>query len=84
MVRVYEAWGAISIEARTTDRNALNYFNGFKLKNGRLLGAKYTPGMAGHNIYNQGQRELFILERAYQVLPHGRRAVIHATPDLFA
>jgi len=84
VVRVYEAWGAISIEAKTTDRNATSYFNGYRLEGGRLLGAKYTPGMAGHNIYNQGQRELFILKRAYQVLPHGRRAVIEATPDLFA
>ena len=40
--------------------------------------------MAGHNIYNQGQEEIFILRRAYQVLPHGRRAVMQAMPDLFA
>lgn len=84
VVRVYEAWGAISIEAETTDRNATSYFNGYRLEGGRLLGAKYTPGMAGHNIYNQGQCEIFILKRAYQVMPHGRRAVMQAMPDLFA
>ena len=84
VVRVYEVFGAISIEAKTTDRNATSYFNGYRLEGGRLLGAKYTPGMAGHNIYNLGQCELFILHRAYQVLPHGRKAVMQATPDLFA
>lgn len=84
VVRVYGAWGAISIEAKTTDRNATSYFNGYRLEGGRLLGAKYTPGMAGHNIYNQGQCEIFILKRAYQVMPHGRRAVMQAMPDLFA
>lgn len=84
VVRVYEAWGSISIEAKTLDRNAASYFNGYRLEAGRLLGPKYTPGMAGYNIYNLGQCELFILKRAYQVLPHGRRAVMQAMPDLFA
>jgi len=84
VVRVYEAWGSISIEAKTLDRNATSYFNGYRLEAGRLLGPKYTPGMAGYNIYNLGQCELFILKRAYQVMPHGRRAVVQATPDPFA
>ena len=86
VVRVYDGWsaGQINIEAKSLDRGSTSYFNGYRLENGRLLGAKYTPGMAGHNIYNQGQEELFILKRAYQVMPHGRRAVLSATPDLFA
>lgn len=84
VVRVYEAWGATSIQAVTPDRRATSYFNGYRLEGGRLLGPKYTPGMAGYNIYNLGQCELFILKRAYQVMPHGRRAVMQATPDLFA
>ena len=86
VVRVYDGWGPgqINIEAKTLDRGSTSYFNGYRLENGRLLGAKYTPGMAGHNIYNQGQAEIFILRRAYQVLPHGRKAVMQATPDLFA
>lgn len=86
VVRVYDGWrhGQINIEAKTLDRGSTSYFNGYRLENGRLLGRQYTPGMAGHNIYNQGQPEIFILRRAYQVLPHGRRAVMQAMPDLFA
>lgn len=84
VVRVYEAFGGHCFETRTLDRNALAYLNGYRLEGGRLLGMTYKPGVAGHNIYNQGQEELFILRRAYQVLPHGRRAVMQATPDLFA
>ena len=83
VVRVYESWDAISIEAKTTDRNATSYFNGYRLVGGRLLGHKYTPGMAGFNIYNLGQDEIFILRRAYQVLPHGRKAVMQSIPDMF-
>ena len=66
------------------NRNNEVLLNGYRLEAGRLLGPKYTPGMAGYNIYNLGQCELFILKRAYQVLPHGRRAVMQAMPDLFA
>ena len=84
VVRVYDGWGAISIEAKTLERGSTSYFNGYRLVNGRLLGKQYAPGMAGHNIFNQGQDEIFILRRAYQVLPHGRRAVMQAMPDLFA
>ena len=86
VVRVYDGWspGQINIEAKTLDRGSTSYFNGYRLENGRLLGRQYTPGMAGHNIYNQGQPEIFILRRAYQVLPHGRMAVMQAMPDLFA
>lgn len=86
VVRVYDGWshGQINIEAKTLDRGSTSYFNGYRLENGRLLGRQYTPGMAGHNIYNQGQPEIFILRRAYQVLPHGRRAVMQAMPDLFS
>lgn len=86
VVRVYDGWGPgqINIEAKTLDRGSTSYLNGYTLKNGRLLGRSYWPGTSGHNIYNLGQDELFILRRAYQVLPHGRKAVMQATPDLFA
>lgn len=86
VVRVYDGWGPgqINIEAKTLDRGSTSYLNGYTLAHGRLLGMRYSPGMAGHNIYNLGQDELFILRRAYQVLPHGRKAVMQATPDLFA
>lgn len=73
-----------AIEAKTLDRGSTSYLNGYTLKNGRLLGSFWPAGTAGNNIYNQGQDELFILRRAYQVLPHGRKAVMQATPDLFA
>ena len=77
-------WGQISIEAKTLERGSTSYLNCFRLENGRLLGRQYHAGLAGHNIYNQGQDEIFILRRAYQVMPHGRKAVMEATPDLFA
>lgn len=84
VIRAFEQYGAHCFETRTLDRNALHCLYGYRLENGRLLGSFWPAGTAGNNIYNLGQDEIFVLRRAYQVLPHGRKAVMQSIPDMFA
>lgn len=69
-----------------------HYFSAVRLEHGRLLvGPRFPPDTTVGGMYPDGQKELFILERALQqpspkksITPVGKRAVLAAQLDLFA